>query len=135
MSMYDTYGPRPIHSDADGFTDLVRQLDRAEPWRVGAAPARELGFNEELRFEERSPARKRTTAVRAPRSATRVKASAATAPNPGSELRLVAAAATDENLAVADAQLHARRKSSSWKQYVENMDIFLDRQIDSNERR
>ena len=45
MSVYDTYAARPIHSDADGFTDLVRQLDRAEPWPAGAAAARELGFS------------------------------------------------------------------------------------------
>ena len=56
-----------------------------------------------------------------------------TAPKRGPELRLVTAARTDENLAVEDAQMRARNKSVSWKEYVENMGRFLDGELELDE--
>ena len=128
MTMYDTLASRPIHSDADGFTDLVRRLDLAEPSRAGAAD-HELAFDEELRFEERGRAPRRARERAKPRKAVRAQTEPA-APKPEPVLRLVAAIEASESVAVEDAQMHARSESQSWKEYVENMDRFLALELD-----
>ena len=141
MIIHDFHAPRSIHSDADGFTDLVRRLDRAEPWRAGAGDAPELGFDEELRFEERRRVPKRTsldrvadvaTAASVPREPIRVRRRLPPMKKTIPGLRLVRAGEIDENLAVEDARMHARNKSLSWKQYLSNMDLFLGLQLDVN---
>ena len=39
----------------------------------------------------------------------------------------------NEILAVDRAQMHANNKSLSWKQYIQNLDLFLELEINSDE--
>ena len=48
-------------------------------------------------------------------------------------LRVVTPGEINEILAVDRAQMHANNKSLSWKQYIQNLDLFLELEINSDE--